>query len=270
MSDLPATRFDRLVNRTKDHPIVAVALFLGLSLGAILGLVSGLISIVSAYRKPGPDLTLEQATLIQDPREITVFRKRWLDSGLFPSSAEQIILEPSENQLRPLSQSSTTGSNSFPLIDILLRNRGDAPSYLHALALDIKLSESSLRLPLWNCSPFAPSWSYSAAIDPLRKRQRIFSELGHKVPAADLERFVVVLGEDRHMPVPPFTLKASVRHDLNATTEIGVFHVRSYHNPCGNSFRQGPVLLPEMTHGFHTLAPNSAAPADQKAPLPGR
>jgi hypothetical protein len=229
MSDTPKTRFDRFVERAKDHRVVSVLLLVGMVVGSVVGIITGILAVTGAIRGPTPDLSIERVEVIQDTKAVVDFRSRWPGAGL--NSTELAAPEA----FRP-----GQAVNHFPLIDIVLRNNGKAPSFVHSLILDISMRQSDDH-GLLLCSPLAPTWNYSAAVKPFEQKQRLYVELAQKVAPQDLDRFVVVLGAE--YGAPHYDLRLSIRHDLNVVTTLGDFTVKHYDAPCGIGRQsQSPVI----------------------------
>jgi len=87
-----------------------------------------------------------------------------------------------------------TNKGFFPIIDIKLINKGDQPAFLSHLEFEVELKKAVPDFTDYRAFP--SSWEYSVLFDPHTKNDRKKISISQKVPANDIDRFVVVVGHD--------------------------------------------------------------------------
>lgn len=155
--------------------------------------------------KKDADIRIVSVELIDNIEEIIKFRGVWLDGN-----AEHV-----------------KDIGVFPIIDIKLLNKGDEPAFLSHLELDIELKKAVPDPMMYSAYP--SNWEYTVLLDPHAKYDKKQISISQKVPANDIDRFVVVVGHDMdygELKYADYKIKLGINYNEGDLLELGCYSLR--------------------------------------------
>lgn len=125
------------------------------------------------------------------------------------------------------------GANRFPILDILLRNKGISAVVLKELDLNVKKIDHQQEF-LTFCSPLAPTWNYHLLLDSSLTNEHKNLSISQVIEGHGADRFTLTIGSDSlGGSYALYSIEIKLFYNENDLLDLGTVQLRVEGASCG-------------------------------------